>query len=103
MAIDPRTVKTASKVVVDDWAQCCRGGQLLPMIESGELTRSMVHAEIGEIAAGQVPGRASADERVVFWHRGFAVSDIVLGAYVLGEAKRRNIGTMLILFDEPDE
>jgi alanine dehydrogenase len=63
----------------------------------------MVHAEIGEIAAGLEPGRAPTDGRIVFWHRGFAVSDIVLGAHILGEARRRNIGTMLTLFDEPDE
>jgi ornithine cyclodeaminase len=103
MAVDPRTVKTASKIVVDDWAQCCRGGQLLPLIESGELTHGMIHAEIGEIACGRKSGRASTDGRIVFWHRGFALSDIMLGAHVLEAAKRSGIGTMLTLFDEPDE
>ncbi len=103
MAVDPLTVKTASKVVVDDWAQCCRGGQLLPMIESGELKRDMIHAEIGEIACGRKSGRADSGERIVFWHRGFALSDIMLGAHILEEAKRRALGTMLMLFDEPDE
>jgi ornithine cyclodeaminase len=103
MAVDPRTVKTASKIVIDDWAQCRKGGQLLPMIESGELTREMVHAEIGQIAARLADGREVEDGRIVYWHRGFAISDIVLGTHVLGEARRRGIGTMLTLFDEPDE
>ena len=58
MAVDSKTVLTASKVVVDDWEQCCRGGQLHPLIESGELTRERIHAEIGEIAAGAKAGRA---------------------------------------------
>jgi len=103
MAIDPRTVLSASKVVVDDWAQCLRGGQLLPMIESGELTRDRIHAEIGEIVCGRKAGRASSDGRIVFWHRGFAISDIVLGTHILEAAERGGIGTMLTLFDEPDE
>jgi hypothetical protein len=39
----------------------------------------------------------------VLWHRGFALSDIMLGAHVLEAAKRSGVGTMLTLFDEPDE
>jgi ornithine cyclodeaminase len=103
MAVDPQTVRNASKVVVDDWAQCCRGGQLYPMIESGELTREKIHAEIGEIAAGFKSGRTGPDGRIVFWHRGFALSDIMLGTHILERAGRQGIGTMLTLFDEPDE
>ena len=91
MAVDPLTVTSAAKIVVDDWAQCLRGGQLLPMIESGALTRDMIHAEIGEIASGRKRGRESGDGRIVFWHRGFALSDIMLGARVArgSEAPRR--------------
>ncbi len=103
MAVDPATVRTASKVVVDDWAQCCRGGQLYPLIESGELTRDHVHAEIGEIVAGSRTGRDDGDGKIVFWHRGFAISDIMLGAHVLEAAKAKDIGTSLTLFDVPDE
>lgn len=103
MAVDPATVRSASKVVVDDWEQCCKGGQLHPMIQSGELTRDKVHAEIGEIAAGSKAGRSETDGRIVFWHRGFAISDIMLGAHILEAAAAENIGTVLNLFDMPDE
>ncbi|MGE0876624.1 MAG: ornithine cyclodeaminase family protein [Burkholderiales bacterium] len=103
MVVDPRTVLSAGKVVVDDWAQCTKGGQLQPMIESGQLTRERVHAEIGEVVAGLRPGRTSADERIVFWHRGFAISDIVVGHAVLARAEAADVGTMLTLFDMPDE
>ncbi len=103
MVVDPRTVLGAGKVVVDDWAQCCKGGQLHPMIESGALTRDKVHAEIGEVVAGLRPGRTSAGERIVYWHRGFAISDIVVGHAVLARAEDGNVGTMLTLFDMPDE
>jgi alanine dehydrogenase len=103
MAVDPITVRTASKVVVDDWEQCLKGGQLHPMIESGELTRDKVYAEIGEVSSGAKRGRADADGRIVFWHRGFAISDIMLGAHILDKAASNNIGTLLNLFDLPDE
>jgi alanine dehydrogenase len=103
MAVDPATVRSASKVVVDDWEQCCRGGQLHSMIVSGELTKETIHAEIGEIAGGAKSGREDSDGRIVFWHRGFAISDIMLGAEILKSAEARNIGTPLVLFDQADE
>ena len=103
MAVDPRTVLSASKVVVDDWAQCTKGGQLHPMIERGELTREALHAEIGAIVAGRADGRVAGDGRIVFWHRGFAVSDIVVGHAVLAAAEHQRVGGTFTLFDGPDE
>ena len=103
MAIDPATVRRASKVVVDDWEQCRKGGQLYPMIESGELTRDGVHGEIGEVVDGAVSGREDGDGVIVYWHRGFAISDIMLGSRVLGEAEDRGAGTATPLFDRENE
>ena len=100
MATDPATVMRAHKIVVDDWAQCCKGGQLHPLIRDGRLTRERVHAEIGEIAAGKRPGRETDSETIVFWHRGFAISDIVVGKRLLMEAEQRGVGTVLELFDQ---
>jgi len=62
-----------------------------------------IHAEIGEIVAGLCPGRTSPTERIVFWHRGFAVSDIVVGHAVLARAEAEGVGTILTLFDMLDE
>jgi alanine dehydrogenase len=103
MAIDPKTVRGAGKIVVDDWAQCQKGGQLFPLIQSGELTASRIHAEIGEVIAGRKPGRTSPDERIIFWHRGFAISDVMLGNHILERATAAGAGQQLTLFDEPDE
>ena len=57
----------------------------------------------GEIIAGLKPGRERADETIIFWHRGFAISDIVVGHAVLARAEAEGVGTMLTLFDQPDE
>ena len=73
------------------------------MIERGELTREGIHGEIGEITAGNISGREESDGLIVLWHRGFAISDIMLGSQILTEANARDIGTTVTLFDRPDE
>jgi len=103
MAIDPATVKRATKVIVDDWEQCCKGGQLQPLIQSGELTRQTLHGEIGEVVDGAISGREQDDGLIVFWHRGFAISDIMLANRILSEAERKNVGSVMTLFDREDE
>jgi alanine dehydrogenase len=103
MAVDPQTVLTASKVVVDDWNQCCVGGQLHDMIVRNQLTAEMIHAEIGEVLAGRKSGRSETDGRIVFWHRGFAISDIMLGRAILVRAIANSVGLGFTLFDVPDE
>lgn len=103
MAVDPSTVKKASKIVVDDWAQCLMGGQLHPMIESGELDQSHIYAEIGEICAKLKDGRKESDGIIVYWHRGFAISDIMLGDCILKKAEAAGVGTTMLLFDRGDE
>lgn len=103
MATDPATVARASKVIVDDWEQCCKGGQLQPLIQSGDLTRETLHGEIGEVVDGRISGRTADDGIIIFWHRGFAISDIMLGSEILGAAERQDVGTVMTLFDREDE
>lgn len=103
MAVDPLLPRRMDKLVVDDWEQCRHGGQLHPLIVRGELVREHVHAEIGGIVTGARRGRERADERILFWHRGFAISDIVLGARILAEAEKRGVGTMLSLLEAREE
>jgi ornithine cyclodeaminase len=98
MAVDPHLPTGADMLVVDDWRQCCEGGTFHTLIKDGTLTRNHLHAEIGEIADGAKPGRQNDRERIVFWHRGFAVSDIVLGDHIFREAKSRGLGQMLTLW-----
>jgi alanine dehydrogenase len=102
-AIEPLLALSADKLVVDDWEQCTKGGQLHDLIESGELTRASVHAEIGEITAKLRPGRENAQERILFWHRGFAVSDVVLGDWIYRRALSERVGIRLKLLSAMEE
>ena len=41
------------------------------------------------------PGRERDDELIVFWHRGFAISDIVVGSLAYERARMAGVGTDL--------
>ena len=75
--------------VMDDLGQLGSGpfGALRPHINAGKISELDFYAEIGEIAAGVKPGRESADQTILFWHRGLATSDIALGAFMLEKAR----------------
>jgi ornithine cyclodeaminase len=47
------------------------------------------------VVAGTRPGRERDDERILFWHRGLATSDIALGQAILERAVARGAGTLL--------
>jgi ornithine cyclodeaminase len=94
---------SVDKMVVDDWNQCQKSeyGQFAAMVQASELRSEHIYGEIGEIVAGLRPGRESQEERILFWHKGFAISDIVLGHLVYQKAREQGIGTSLIYYKAP--
>jgi ornithine cyclodeaminase len=103
LSVAPSLPFTVDKMVVDDWNQCQQSeyGQFAAMVQAGELRTEHIYAEIGEIVAGLKPGRTSQAERILFWHKGFAISDIVLGHLVHKKAREMEIGTPLVYYREP--
>lgn len=85
------------KILVDNWEQCLIGpfGCLRRHVDSGRVSRDTIHGELGSVCAGRLPGRESADETILFWHRGLATSDIALGYAMLQKANRLGIGHTL--------
>jgi ornithine cyclodeaminase len=102
---DPSLPLTADRFVVDDWRQAAGSehGHYYTLIRDGRLTRDNVHAEIGEIVAGTRPGRESDDQTIVFWHRGFAVSDIAVGSLALRRAEELGLGTRVTMASDVRE
>ena len=96
-AVELSLTDLADKVVVDDWGQAGAGplGALRAHVDSGRLTAETLHAELGQILAGLRPGRESATETIVFWHRGLSITDIALGRALLSAARARGLGTQL--------
>jgi ornithine cyclodeaminase len=64
-------------------------------VRAGRLTAETLHAELGQIVAGLVPGRESDDERIMFWHRGLATTDVAVAWSAVEKARAERIGTTL--------
>ncbi|HLJ68442.1 MAG TPA: ornithine cyclodeaminase family protein [Chloroflexota bacterium] len=96
-AVELSLTSIMDKVVVDDWGQATVGpfGALRRHVDEGLLTRENLHAELGEIVAGKRPGRESAEERILFWHRGLATTDIAVAHLIWKRAEAMDIGTAL--------
>jgi len=94
-AVELSLTDIMDKMVVDDWGQCRKGlpfGALRAHVDSDRLTQENLHAELGQIIAGLKPGRESADETILFWHRGLSLSDIALGHAMLEKAAKLSLG-----------
>jgi alanine dehydrogenase len=96
-AVELSLTDIMDKLVVDDWGQCKSGkfGSLRAHVEAGKLSEQTLHAELGQIVAGQKTGRENDVETILFWHRGLSLSDIALGHAMLEKAKATNIGQRL--------
>jgi ornithine cyclodeaminase len=105
LSVDPTLPFAVDKMVVDDWNQCQRSeyGQFAQMVQAGELRAEHIYGEIGEIVADRKPGRTSQQERILFWHKGFAVSDIVLGHLAYQRAREMGVGTRLEYYRHPQD
>jgi ornithine cyclodeaminase len=96
-AVELSLTDIMDKMVMDDWGQAHSGpfGALRAHVDSGRLSESTLHAELGQIVAGLKPGRERDDETILFWHRGLSLSDIALGAAMLDKARAMGLGQRL--------
>lgn len=95
--LETAIVVTAT-VVVDDWDQACGSGEVNVPLHEGSLRREQIHAALGEILAGDKPGRRSDDEITVFDSTGLAVQDVALARLVYERARERGIGLEVAFF-----
>ena len=67
---------------------------LIEPVERGVLDWLEVH-ELQEVVAGELPGRQSPDDIVVFKSNGIAAWDIAVAAAAVERAHERGVGTEL--------
>jgi ornithine cyclodeaminase len=94
-ALELDVLERIDKVLVDDWGQCAQDdgfGALRPHIRAGLLNAETLHAELAEVVVGSKPGRERDDERILFWHRGLATTDVTLAALIYRRALERGVG-----------
>lgn len=92
--LDPRLLRRA-KVVVDDLAQAIHSGEVNVPISRGEYSSDEIHAQLGEIVAGKMPGREDDREITIFDSTGLAIQDLAVASLVYRKAGELNIGTLL--------
>jgi ornithine cyclodeaminase/alanine dehydrogenase-like protein (mu-crystallin family) len=101
-ANDPRARELDNVVLERATLVCCdsreqarlESGDLIEPVESGALDWLEVH-ELQEVVAGELPGRQSDDDIVVFKSNGLAAWDVAIGVEVLSRALERGVGTDL--------
>ena len=93
--LDNVVLERAAFVCCDSKEQArLESGDLIEPVESGVLDWLEVH-ELQEVVAGEVAGRASDDDIVVFKSNGLAAWDVALAAAVVERAHAQGAGTDL--------
>lgn len=95
--IPPATVARARVVVDQRAAAWAEAGDLIQPRAAGLIDESHVAAELGEVAAGQVPGRRDPTEITFFKSVGNAVQDVAVAALAVERAAARGLGTPVAL------
>jgi ornithine cyclodeaminase/alanine dehydrogenase-like protein (mu-crystallin family) len=90
--IDRDVVKRASLVTVDSREELgLEAGNLLMGLETGAVMPEAVR-ELGQIIAGQVKGRQSAEDITLFASQGLALEDMAAARIVYDRARKQDVG-----------
>jgi ornithine cyclodeaminase len=94
----PGETVVKAKLVVDSREACwAETGDLIIPRDLGLISEEDVFAELGEIVAGDKPGRESDAEITLFKSVGNAVQDVSVAASALEEAERMRLGVEITL------
>jgi alanine dehydrogenase len=89
--LDADLVATCT-VIADLRAQSAAVGETHHAIRAGLMTADTIHAELGQIIAGLMTGRTSAEQRIIFDSTGTALQDVAAAAAVYERARALEIG-----------
>jgi alanine dehydrogenase len=93
--LDNAVLERAAFVCCDSKADAeIESGDLIEPVAQGVLDWLEVH-ELDEVVSGQVAGRQSEDDIVVFKSNGLAAWDVALGAVAVARARERRMGREL--------
>jgi ornithine cyclodeaminase/alanine dehydrogenase-like protein (mu-crystallin family) len=94
--LDNAVLERAAFVCCDSREQSkLESGDLIEPVERGVLDWLEVH-ELQDVVSGEVPGRASPSDIVLFKSNGIAAWDLAAGARALELARERGVGTELV-------
>lgn len=96
--LEPALV-ASSKLVVDVLEQCARVGELQHALAANLMTLDQVHGELGRVVTGQIPGRQTDEETIIFDTTGSAIQDTAAAVLVYEKALSLGAGLWLDLFE----
>lgn len=89
----PSQTVARSKVVVDSFeASLAEAGDLIVPLKKGLISRERIHGEIGEVAAGKIPGRELDEELTFFKSVGVASQDVAVAELILRRSEDLGLG-----------
>jgi ornithine cyclodeaminase/alanine dehydrogenase len=88
----PEAIQEVDKFCTDDREQ------LFYYRKQGYFTKiPKIYADLGELVAGEKPGRESYEERTMSMNLGLSIEDISTAMLIYTKAKARNVGKTLVL------
>ncbi|HMT22411.1 MAG TPA: hypothetical protein PKE20_14410 [Promineifilum sp.] len=95
--IDAFTVRAARVVVDSVEAALAEAGDLIIPLKAGEIDLDHISTELGEVIAGQKPGRTNADQITFFKSVGVSVQDAMAAQIILRNGPALGLGASVEL------
>jgi alanine dehydrogenase len=93
--LQPGVYARADKWVTDLINQALITGEIADAIQEGAINEETLHATLGEIVAGQKPGREKDSEITIFKSTGMAIQDVATAKKVYDLAREKGVGVEL--------
>jgi len=90
--IPSETVQRAQVIVDSRQAAMSEAGDIMQPIQEGLFTEAQIYAELGEIQAGDKPGRKDSSQVTFFKSVGIAVQDAAAAQLALHNAQKMGLG-----------
>ena len=84
-----------SHAFCDDWSQASHNGELVHAVEAGAIGRNDV-TQLGDVLAGEAPGRRSDDEITTFDSTGLAIQDLAIALAALERADELDLPRLVL-------
>jgi ornithine cyclodeaminase/alanine dehydrogenase len=95
--LDSTTISRSLLVVDQKMACLAEAGDVIIPIQEGVITEAHIHGELGQVIAGQVAGRSSAEQITLFKSVGLAMQDVSTAARIYALAQKQGVGQQLPL------
>lgn len=96
--VDSETILKSRVVVESREAALGEAGDIIIPLNDGEVSESVIFAELGELVSEQRLGREGADEITLFKSVGIAVQDSATALIAYTQAKKKGLGIEISLF-----